>query len=85
MHVRCQCKALQRLDEIWEVMQMPFDWSPDTLDAIALVMQRAGYKQVDEDTMRPIEERYGCWGELESELPVVAAVLRATHTPKEVS
>lgn len=83
MTVLSDADAREALDRIWEVMQLPFDWSADTLDAIADVMGRAGYKQVDHDTMFAFEQRdLTWWAAAEDRYPRVCAEIRRRHTPR---
>lgn len=72
------------LNQLWEVMQIPFDWSADTLDVIAGLMSAAGYDQIEEGNPLQYAEYQrdvDSFDEFEERWPRVAAKLRATHTP----
>ena len=71
-----------QLDQLWKILQLPYDWSPDTLDEIACAMGRFGYSQIPEEPMRTAEAKdIERWGELEARHPRVAQRLLERHTP----
>ena len=47
------------LDLIHAIMSVPYEWSSDTIDAVAVVLNSIGYDFPDEDESARLYDQYG--------------------------